>query len=119
MIGIRCKDGVVLAVDKSITNKMVVRKANRRIFTVDEHAGMVSLLKSPLFWAPNGGVVGGEGKGRRERKGRKKKLKEIQVSAGLVADGRHLANQARSEAVNYKGFYGTPIPGSILNDRLA
>lgn len=39
-IGVRCKDGVVLAVEKLIPSKMLVRKSNKRIYTVDEHCGM-------------------------------------------------------------------------------
>jgi len=39
-IGIRCKDGVVLGVEKTITSKMLVRSSNRRIHTVDLHAGL-------------------------------------------------------------------------------
>jgi len=39
-IGIRCVDGVVLGVEKIIISKMLVRGSNRRIATVDEHAGL-------------------------------------------------------------------------------
>jgi len=39
VVGITCKDGVVLGVEKVILNKMMVRN-NRRIFNVDLHAGM-------------------------------------------------------------------------------
>jgi len=42
VVGIRCKDGVVMGVEKAVTSKMLVRgsTANRRIFNVDLHAGM-------------------------------------------------------------------------------
>jgi len=42
VVGIRCKDGVVVGVEKVITNKMLVRNsaANRRIYNVDLQAGM-------------------------------------------------------------------------------
>ncbi|KAK7084654.1 Proteasome subunit alpha type-3 [Halocaridina rubra] len=39
-IGLRCKDGVVLAVEKIITSKLFEPGANKRIFTVDTHAGI-------------------------------------------------------------------------------
>lgn len=39
-IGLRCKDGVVFAVEKIITSKLHEPGANKRIFTVDTHAGM-------------------------------------------------------------------------------
>ncbi|KLJ11890.1 20S proteasome subunit alpha 7 [Blastomyces silverae] len=41
-IGIRCKDGVVLAVEKIITSKLLKPGANKRIATVDRHIGIVS-----------------------------------------------------------------------------
>lgn len=36
-----------------------------------------------------------------------------QATAGLVADGRHLANRAREEAENYKDTYRTQIPAKV------
>ncbi|EER36721.1 proteasome component [Histoplasma capsulatum H143] len=41
-IGIRCKDGVVLAVEKIISSKLLKPGANKRIATVDRHIGIVS-----------------------------------------------------------------------------
>jgi len=41
-IGIRCKDGVVLAVEKLIHSKLLVPGANRRIQTVDRHIGLAT-----------------------------------------------------------------------------
>jgi 20S proteasome subunit alpha 7 len=40
-IGIRCKDGVVLAVEKIVTSKLLKSGANKRIATVDRHLGIV------------------------------------------------------------------------------
>ena len=45
-VGIRCKDGVVLAVEKIITSKLLKPGANGRIATVDRNVGVVSA--SPL-----------------------------------------------------------------------
>ena len=39
-IGVRCRDGVILATEKMMPSKMLVRSSNRRIFTVDSAAGM-------------------------------------------------------------------------------
>jgi len=39
-IGLRVKDGVVLAVEKLIFSKMLVPGSSNRIFTVDRHAGL-------------------------------------------------------------------------------
>jgi len=80
-IGIRCKDGVVLGVEKLIISKMLEPGSNKRIFSVDRHCGL--------------------------------------TFAGLAADARQLVNRARSEAKNYKSFYGDIIPSKVLNDRIA
>ncbi|CAO3619039.1 unnamed protein product [Cunninghamella blakesleeana] len=40
------------------------------------------------------------------------------VSAGLVADSRHLVNRARDEAQSWKDIYRQPIPGKTIADRL-
>ncbi|KAF6261749.1 20S proteasome alpha subunit G [Scenedesmus sp. NREL 46B-D3] len=39
-MGIKCKDGVVLAVEKLVLSKLLVEGSNRRIFNIDHHAGM-------------------------------------------------------------------------------
>jgi 20S proteasome subunit alpha 7 len=39
--------------------------------------------------------------------------------AGVAADGRAVVNRAREEAAHYKGFYGDPIPGHVLAERVA
>ncbi|CAK7568158.1 MAG: Putative proteasome subunit alpha type-7 [Sporothrix epigloea] len=39
-VGIRCRDGVVLAVEKIVTSKLLKAGANRRIATIDRHLGM-------------------------------------------------------------------------------
>jgi len=80
-IGIKCRDGVVLGVEKVVISKMLVPSSNRRIQTVDLHAGL--------------------------------------AMSGLAADARQLVNKGREESRSYKSFYGTPIPGSVLADRLA
>jgi 20S proteasome alpha/beta subunit len=40
-IGLRVKDGVILAVEKLVTSKLLLPGANRRIQTVDKHMGVV------------------------------------------------------------------------------
>ena len=39
-VGIRCKDGVVMAVEKPKLSKMLVEGSNRRIMHVDKHSGI-------------------------------------------------------------------------------
>ncbi|GAA93374.1 uncharacterized protein L969DRAFT_79085 [Mixia osmundae IAM 14324] len=80
-LGLRVKDGIVLAVEKLVQSKLLVPGANRRIASVDDTAGL--------------------------------------ATAGLLADGRHLANRAREEADNYRDTYRTAIPTKTLAERLA
>jgi 20S proteasome subunit alpha 7 len=49
-IGIRCKDGVVLAVEKLISSKLLKPGANKRIAPVDRNIGIVrSHLETPTL----------------------------------------------------------------------
>jgi 20S proteasome subunit alpha 7 len=41
-VGIKCKDGVVLALEKLVTSKLLKPGANKRIATVDRNMGIVS-----------------------------------------------------------------------------
>ena len=40
-MGLQCKDGVVLGVEKMLISKMLVPGTNRRVHTVEKHIGMV------------------------------------------------------------------------------
>ena len=40
-VGLVCKDGVVLAVEKIVTSKLYEPGTNKRLFTIDTHAGLV------------------------------------------------------------------------------
>lgn len=39
--------------------------------------------------------------------------------AGIAGDAKQIVNRARSEARGYREFYGSQIPGNVLNERLA
>ena len=41
IIGLRCKDGVILGAEKLITSNLLVEGTNRRIYNVDKHLGCV------------------------------------------------------------------------------
>jgi len=79
-IGIKVKDGVVLAVEKLVHSKLLVPNANRRIQSIDKHIGL--------------------------------------ATAGLLADGRQLANRARDEAANYRDTYRAPPSLKAVADRV-
>ena len=42
-IGLRVKDGVVLAVEKLVHSKLLMPDSNRRIQTIDKHIGLVCI----------------------------------------------------------------------------
>ncbi|CAL1701454.1 unnamed protein product [Somion occarium] len=42
VIGLRVKDGIILAVEKLVHSKLLVPESNRRILTVDRHIGMAT-----------------------------------------------------------------------------
>lgn len=48
VIGLRGKDGVVLAVENQIISKLYEPYSNKRIFNIDYHIGMVSFPKIML-----------------------------------------------------------------------
>lgn len=75
VIGIKCSDGILLAVEKLVQTKLLVPGSNKRIYTVDYHAGV--------------------------------------ASAGLVADGKHLAGRAREEAIAFRDTYRYKSPVKV------
>lgn len=80
-VGLRCVDGVLLAVEKTIVSKMLVPGTLRRNHIVARHASV--------------------------------------AVCGLISDGRVIVDHARAEAEQYHDFYGRPIPGHVLADRVA
>lgn len=49
-IGLRVKDGVVLALEKLVSSKLLVPGTNRRIQTVDRHIGIVRAVPFLSSW---------------------------------------------------------------------
>lgn len=41
-VGLRCNDGIILGVERLLHSKLLVKGANRRIQSVDEHIGMAT-----------------------------------------------------------------------------
>eukprot|EP01029_Cantina_marsupialis_P024868 TRINITY_DN648_c0_g1_i2.p1 TRINITY_DN648_c0_g1~~TRINITY_DN648_c0_g1_i2.p1 ORF type:complete len:236 (-),score=30.16 TRINITY_DN648_c0_g1_i2:431-1138(-) len=41
IVGVKCKNGVVLAVEKLLNSKMLVPGSNKHVFSVDEQCGMI------------------------------------------------------------------------------
>ncbi|KAL0928239.1 hypothetical protein M5K25_000111 [Dendrobium thyrsiflorum] len=136
VIAIKCKDGIVMGVEKLIPWKMVLGGSYRRIQSVHRHSGMVTIsnhffgsrkISAVFFWMNyaevskgdadiNGGVsfttisslTKGDGDGGCKR-----------AVAGFSADGRQILARAKSEATNYERIYGEPIPVKELADRVA
>ena len=49
MVGLKCKDGVVFGVEKLTQSKLHKSTANSRVFTVDDHVGMVRMMSLPTW----------------------------------------------------------------------
>lgn len=45
-IGIKCADGIIMAVEKTLLSKMLVPGTHRRIYAIDRHVGLVRSLSS-------------------------------------------------------------------------
>ena len=43
-VGVKCKDGIVFGVEKLVTSKLYEVGANKRIFHIDTHVGIVSKI---------------------------------------------------------------------------
>jgi 20S proteasome subunit alpha 7 len=50
VIGLRGKDGVVLAAEKLVMSKLHEAGTNKRIFNIDKHVGMVNFTFSVDFF---------------------------------------------------------------------
>ena len=97
----------MLGVEKAIPSKMLVRTSNRRIHTVDTHAGLVGrarFLGYSQLRCSRRAVIS---------------CVHAQAVAGLAADARVLVNHGRNEASQYRTFYGSIIPGHVLNSRIS
>lgn len=101
-IGIRCKDGVVLAVEKIVTSKLLKPEANKRIASVDRNFGMVNQHPSTDDWFRKLGA----------------NQRFAKIYSGLIPDGRHLVSRARDEASSWRTSYKSPIPSSSLAFRV-
>lgn len=93
----------MLALEKLVTSKLLKSGANKRIATVDRNMGIVSsshLSQHPaMTWYAVSNHI-------------------VQVSSGLLPDGRHFVSRARDEASSWRNLYKAPIPTSSLADRM-
>lgn len=103
VVGLQCKDGVVLGVEKMLISKMLVPGTNRRVHTVEKHIGMVSTLRCTLTMQTVNVT----------------RLCPLQSIAGLVPDGRVLVNRAREESRSFLKNYGIKMTGDVLCERIA
>ncbi|KAF3911122.1 hypothetical protein AA313_de0207130 [Arthrobotrys entomopaga] len=92
-IGLRCKDGVILACEKLITSKLLVPGSNKRISTVDRHIGIVRPTSFP-------------------------EIPPSIATSGLIPDGKHFINRARDEAISWRRNFKDSVPIASLADRM-
>lgn len=46
-IGIKCTDGIIMGVEKTLLSKMLVPGTHRRVYAIDRHVGLVRFFHSP------------------------------------------------------------------------
>lgn len=110
-IGIRCKDGVVLAVEKVITSKLLKQGSNKRIATVDRHLGVVSLPPTPIPFSRIPYLS-------KHTTANHSPPPPPQVYSGMVPDGRHFVDRSRDEARAWRDTFKTPIATADLASRM-
>jgi 20S proteasome subunit alpha 7 len=120
-VGIRCKDGVVLGVEKQKLSKMLVPGSNRRVYTVDKCTGMAvsgmmadarQVRVPPELVCRSVHACG-------HHTARPCRVRPSHSDARAARPPAQIVNHARKESANYADFYGTQIPGNVLCDRVA
>ena len=96
-VALRGKDGVVFAVEKLVTSKLYEVGANRRIFNIDRHVGMVCIKDKSCMYLNCF-----------------KYVSFFQAVAGLLADSRQIVETTKTEAANYRSEYGNDIPLKVI-----
>ncbi|CAL5425640.1 unnamed protein product [Camellia sinensis] len=130
VVGIKCKDGIVMGVEKLIASKMMLPGSNRRIHSVHRHSGMtggrnrmqttrhnMTLTKATVTLNGGDTLMGVRARGLLIFGASDYLL--LRTVAGLAADGRQVVARAKSEATNYESTYGEPIPVKELAERVA
>ncbi|TPX15586.1 uncharacterized protein E0L32_004284 [Thyridium curvatum] len=120
-VGIRCKDGVVLAVEKVITSKLLKPGANKRIATVDRHLGVRwggMCITSPIMQPPSSLSLQDVHLSLFSPRQANPLPSSVQVYSGMVPDGRHFVDRARDEARAWRDTFKTPIGTAELASRM-
>lgn len=68
-VGIRCADGVLLAVEKQLVSRMLVEGTSKRVHIVDPHLGMVRACHEAGAMSPSGAFRRGGGPREARRAG--------------------------------------------------
>ncbi len=108
-----------MAVEKLVISKLLVEGSNRRIYNVDRHAGVVRTMACTQTCMGAGIAQPCGARACKTPAMRRFTLIMPQAASGLAPDGRMIVSRASDEAANYKRFYGEPIPGHVLCDRVA
>jgi len=57
IVGVICKDGIVLGAEKLLTSRLMLSTTDKRIYNIDSHIGMVSKFTHCLFPKVLGGKI--------------------------------------------------------------
>ena len=90
-VGVICKDGVVVAAEKTLDSPFIMKDSNKHIHVISKHIGSVFLINR-LFY--------------------------IQVVGGYNPDGRYAVDRARDHAVQFKDYFAEEMPPRVLAERM-
>lgn len=100
LLGIRCTDGVVMAVEKPFISKMLVAGSNRRLYSVDQHTGM--------------GTCGLAADARQLVNFARKEAKQYKGFAGQHIAGNVLADRVGGEVHNHTLYWYLRPFGAVV-----
>ncbi|CAN6622602.1 probable proteasome subunit alpha type-7 [Trichomonascus vanleenenianus] len=107
-IGVKCKDGIVLAVEKIITSKLLAPNANKRIQTIDRHIGVAysGLLPDGRHFVNRG----------RDEAGQWRNIYKVAIPVPSLANRMSSYAQAYTLYNSVRPFGVTTIVGGVDED---
>ena len=128
-VGVRCRDGVILGVEKLVASKMLVEgsgEAAAHALATPTRAGAAPAASRPLLLSSLSPSVSPSPRLClsslwRSLSGRRTHAVDAHMglaAAGHLPDARFLVAQAREAARGYKQSFGEAIPPRVLNDRM-
>lgn len=117
-IGVRCTDGVIIAAEKLMASKMLVKTSNKVVHKVDEHIGVVSWSLLAAH-SPGRQALFPDAAANSSLLDRRALPGDSQVFSGVTADGKAVVKMAQNICASYKQNYHERIAPGVLAEQLA